>query len=141
MERKFNKPFNLNDVIQKYKLDMDDVAEAIFPNIKYKNMALIRVLKGKDFLDTAQMERLADLAGVFVHELYSYDNWKGRTENGLLVLTKGRYTVRINDKTLLSVYDGAKLINPEKEIINTHIKLDELLDLIDEIINNYKNNL
>ena len=43
--------FDIKKVIEHYKLDTNEVAEALFPHVRYKTLALNRVLKGEAYLD------------------------------------------------------------------------------------------
>ena len=54
--------FNINKVIEHYKLDTEEVASTLFPHVRYQKLALDRVLKGEACLNTDQLQALAKLA-------------------------------------------------------------------------------
>ena len=129
--------FDLRKVIEVYKLDVNDVAEALFPHVRYKNLALNRVLKGEAFLDTQQIQILANLAGVFIQDLFMLNKWRGKNENGYLTLCYGDYKVILN-------YNGAFLTLiknghvQKQELINTKcITIDDFLTHINSLIKNF----
>lgn len=127
--------FNINKIIEHYNLYIDEVAQALFPNIRYQKFALDRVLKGEALLNTDQIQALANLAGVFVYDLFNIDSWKGKTENGHLVFVKGDYKVRLNyNGAYLSIYKGSELIYQELASCNMTIK--KFIERINKIINN-----
>lgn len=92
--------FNINKIIEHYKLDTDELAKVLFPYIKYPKQAFDRILRGEANLDTAQVENLASYIGVMVYDLYTLDEWRGTREDSCLTFIKGEYKVKIN-------YDGA----------------------------------
>lgn len=131
MEQKFN----LNKVIKLYNLDTEEVATTLFPHVKYQKLALDRVLKGEAVLDTEQLEALAKLAGVLIHDLFVVEDWKGSTEDGCLTFLKGEYKVKLNYRGVyLSIYKGSELIHQELTLNN--MNMTEFIEYITKIINN-----
>ena len=134
MEQKFN----INRVIEHYNLNHEEVAKALFPHVKYQKLALDRVLKGEATLDTTQLEALAKLAGIFVHDLFFVgDDWKGSSEDGCLVFLKGDYKVKLNyNGVFISIYKGTDLIHQELSLVNMSVA--EFISYINKVINNQK---
>lgn len=131
--------FNINRVIEYFKLDEEDVAEALFPHIRYKKMALDRIKRGEANIDTEQLKALADLAGVFVSDLYNCNEWKGTVENSCLTFVKGTFKAKLNyNGVYLTVYDGATVIN--KMMTSGNLQIDDFINLLDNIIKNYQEN-
>lgn len=129
--------FDLNLIMQQYRLQPRDVENALFPHVRYKNMALARVLNGEALLNTDQVQALADLAGVMVQDLFLYKNdWRARAEKGTLIFIKNEYEAKLNG-ALLSVYKDNNLA--EQRAINTSVKLEDLINEIETIINNLNN--
>ena len=62
--------FNINNVIEHYKLNTEDLAKVLFPTVKYPKQAFDRVLKGETDLDIKQIEALASHIGVLVTDLF-----------------------------------------------------------------------
>lgn len=134
--------FDINKVIEYYNLDEKEVAEALFPHVRYKDLALKRVLKGEAFLSSEQLSALAKLAGVLVYDLFYLNNsgWKGQREDGCIVLIKDDWKVKLNyNGIFLTVYKGQKVV--KQEITNNaNYSLDAFIKYIDNIISNLKTN-
>ena len=131
--------FNINNVIEHYRLDTEEVAKVLFPAIKYPKLAFDRIIKGEAYLDTEQLEKLAEYIGVLVPDLFSAGTWKGSSEDGCLILLKGNYKVKLNYKAVyLSIYKDNTLIYqkfsnvPEKTLI-------EFINFLDNFIKDYEN--
>lgn len=131
--------FNINNVIERYKLNTEDLAKVLFPTVKYPKQAFDRVLKGETSLDITQVERLASYIGVLVTDLFSANTWKGSAEDGCLTLLKGEYKAKLNyNGVYLSIYKNNVLI--EQKISNVPgMTIQEFIDFLDNLIKNYEN--
>lgn len=131
--------FNINNVIEHYKLNTQDLARVLFPTVKYPKQAFDRILKSEANLDIIQIERLADYIGVLVTDLFSIDTWKGFSEDGYLTLRKGQYKVKLNyNGVYLSIYKDNVLI--EQSISNIpNMTVQEFINFLDNLIKNYEN--
>lgn len=130
--------FNITKVIELYKLDVNEVAEALFPNVRYKKLALDRVLKGEAYINTEQLQALAKLTGVLISDLFNVDNWKGSAEDGCLTFLKGDYKAKLNyNGAWLSLYKNNELI--KQEMFTPNMTLDEFIQHITELAINPNN--
>lgn len=131
--------FDINRVVEYYKLNTEDIAKVLFPAVKYPKQAFDRVLKGETNLDVRQIEILASYIGVLVSDLFSVNNWKGSSENGCLILLKDDYKVKLNyEGAFISIYKNNELI--EQKIFNAPaMTIQEFTNYIDNFIKNYKN--
>lgn len=131
--------FNINNVIEHYKLNTEDLAKVLFPTVKYPKQAFDRVLKGETSLDITQVERLASYIGVLVTDLFSANTWKGSAEDGCLTLLKGEYKAKLNyNGVYLSIYKNNVLI--EQKISNVpDMTIQEFINFLDSLIKNYEN--
>ena len=132
--------FNINSVIEHYKLNIEDVAKVLFPAVKYPKQALDRILKGESHLDIVQVEKLANYIGVLVTDLFSANTWKGSAaEDGCLTLLKGQYKAKLNyNGVYLSIYKDNVLI--EQKISNVpDMTIQEFINFLDNLIKNYEN--
>lgn len=131
--------FNINSVIEHYKLNIEDLAKVLFPTVKYPKQAFDRVLKGETELDIRQIETLASHIGVLVTDLFSIDTWKGFSEDGYLTLQKGQYKVKLNyNGVYLSIYKDNVLV--EQSISNIpNMTVQEFINFLDNLIKNYEN--
>lgn len=131
--------FNINNVIEQYGLNTEELAKVLFPSVKFPKLALDRVLKGEGSLDVIQLEKLADYIGVLVSDLFSIDTWKSSTEDRCLVLQKGNYKVKLNYKGVyISVYKDNELIL--QSVSNTlSMTIQEFVDFLDTVIKEHEN--
>lgn len=131
--------FNINNVIEHYKLDTEDLAKVLFPAVKYPKQALDRILKGEGNLDIVQVEKLANYIGVLVTDLFSANTWKSSTEDGCLTLLKGQYKAKLNyNGVYLSLYKNNVPI--EQKISNVpDMTIQEFINFLDNLIKNYEN--
>lgn len=130
--------FDINQVIKHYGLSEDEVAEALFPDVRYKNIALKRIQNGEAQVNTQQLQALANLAGVLISDLFTIDNWKGITEDGCLTLIKGEYKTKLNyNGVWLSLYKNNKLI--AQEMFTPKMSIEDFVKHIDNLIT-VKNN-
>lgn len=131
--------FNINNVMEYYKLGTEETAKVLFPACKYPKLALDRIIKGEANLDTEQLEKLAEHIGVLVTDLFSAGTWKGASENGCLILLKGDYKVKLNYKAVyISIYKDNALIYQKFSNV-PEMTLNELIKFLDNFIKNYEN--
>lgn len=133
------KQFNINEVIEHYKLNTEDLSKVLFPNVKYPKQAFDRVLKGETNLDISQIEKLASHIGVLVSDLFSVNSWKGSAEDGHLILLKGDYKAKLNYKgVFLSIYKNNELL--EQKIANVpDMTMEEFINYLDNFIKDHEN--
>ena len=131
--------FNINSVIEHYKLNTEDLAKVLFPTVKYPKQAFDRVLKGETDLDIKQIETLASHIGVLVTDLFSAGTWKGSSEDDCLTMLKGDYKVKLNYKgVFVSIYKNNNLI--EQKISNVpDMTMHEFINYLDNFIKTYEN--
>ena len=126
--------FDLAKVLEHYKLNREEVEQALFPHVRYRKQALDRVLKGEGQLTVEQLQILAKLSGVFIQDLFSLDEWKGGREDDCLTFIKGEFKVKLNYKGVyLSIYKGTELV--KQEITQTDRTIQEFLEHITLLIN------
>ena len=132
--------FDINKIIEHYKLDINEVAEVLFPNIRYKQLALKRVLNNEASLDTIQIEKLANLAGVVVSDLFTFEDWKGSSEDGCITFNKGDFKAKLNyNGVYLTLYKGTKVIAQEITAANS-LSINSFINHINNLINSYGTN-
>lgn len=131
--------FNIRNIMERFKLDTETLANILFPNVKYPKAAFDRVLKEETFISTSQLENLASYLGVSVSDLYSSDSWKGTTEDGHLVFIKGEYKAKLNyNNIFLSIYKNNELIH---RVIGDvpNMAVSEFINYIENQIKNCEN--
>jgi hypothetical protein len=126
--------FNIEGIIERYNLSLDDVQNALFPQNRYKKIALDRVLKGETKLNTTQLQALANLAGVLVSDLFNMDSWSASANNGTLTFKKGPYTAKVNHNgSFITLYKDEELI--DTFLANNSIKLSEFINFLNSKTN------
>lgn len=131
--------FNINSVIEHYKLNVEDLAKVLFPTVKYPKQAFDRVLKGETDLDIKQIETLASHIGVLVTDLFSVNTWKGSSEDGCLIMLKGEYKVKLNYKGVyISIYKNNELIYQKLSNV-PDMTVNEFINFLDNFIKDYEN--
>lgn len=131
--------FDINKVIEHYKLNTEDLARVLFPAVKYPKQAFDRILKGEADLDIKQVEALASHIGILVNDLFLLGSWKGSSEDGCLTMLKGDYKVKLSYKgVFLSIYKNNKLI--EQKISNIPgMTMQEFINYLDNFIKSHEN--
>lgn len=131
--------FNINSVIEYYKLNTEDLAKVLFPAVKYPKQAFDRVLKGEANLDVIQLERLASHIGVLVTDLFLIGTWKGSSEDGCIILLKGNYKVKLNyNGVYVSIYKNNELIYQKLSNV-PEMTVEEFINYLDNFIKTYEN--
>lgn len=131
--------FNINSVIEHYKLNTEDLAKVLFPTVKYPKQAFDRVLKGEANLDVVQLERLAKHVGVLITDLFYVDTWKSLSDNGCLTLLKGDYKVKLNyNGVYISIYKNNELIYQRISNI-PDMTVNEFVNYLNNLIKKFEN--
>lgn len=89
---------NIEQFIDSNRLDVKHVAQTLFPNNKYPDAALERILTGESELNAAQVSTLAAMAGVPINNLFSRQGWAMEPGRAKLIFTKGDYTAVLNQR-------------------------------------------
>ena len=121
-------------------IDLDALAEVLFPDNKYPKAAFIRVLKNEAPLNVAQLELLADYLNTTPQELFNYENWSSKLEDEVLIFTKGSYTVKLNNPGapgLALIYKDNKPV--DKLICSGTCLFSEFITNINNIIKQLEN--
>ena len=67
--------FNINKIMSQYGLQEQEVANLLWPMVKYPELGFKRVLRGETYLDSAQICALANYLQVPVSELFTVSIW------------------------------------------------------------------
>jgi hypothetical protein len=129
--------FNLNEIISRYNLNNDSLAEELFPEHKYPKLALSRIQAGTSYLNTIQLDKLASMLNVSISELFIENNWSKKIIGNTVVFFRNNYRVELNlDTHVTEIFLSDKLIAVETLISDKNIKLSEYLTLVDKTIIN-----
>ena len=135
--------FNINKIMSQYGLQEQEVANLLWPMVKYPELGFKRVLRGETYLDSAQICALANYFQVPVSELFTVEDtdWHAINKDKRTIFTKGDYKVIIG-KDLILVVIWHKHDNFYKSVASIgFMKVSEFLSWVDEIIKNHKQEL
>lgn len=82
--------FNLKDIMARHNLREDEMAKLLYPDAKYPQKALSRVLDGKAELRVSQLERLSKHIGCSIQCLFDSD-WTTKADKYRVTFTRGEY--------------------------------------------------
>ena len=88
--------------IEDHGLDRKEVETLLFPTAKHPYYALNRVARGEGLLDSEQLFKLAEFAGVSVAELYDESRWKTTSKDEDLVFENGDYKAVLDRDTWIT---------------------------------------
>ena len=129
---------NVKEIIETRGLDTKEVARQLFPKNKYPDLALNRVIKGKNVLDADQISKLALLSGLQLSELFSGENWKATAHKGVHVFTNGEFRAELDSETWITKVFHKDSMFHESIIHSGSTPVSEYLSQLDLIINNFK---
>jgi hypothetical protein len=122
---------DLNRFLEENHLDIKETAYALFPKNNYPVMALKRVIDGNGLLDSAQMARLAALAGVDIAQLYT-SNWVKTAKATKFILDSGDYRAELDMKTWCTrIFHRGSMFH-EELITRPLIPLSDYIRLVSE---------
>ena len=128
----------VKEIIETRGLDIKEVARQLFPKNKYPDLALNRVIKGKNVLDADQISKLALMAGLPISELFSGGNWKAVARKGVHVFTNGEFRAELDSETWITKIFHKDSMFHESIIHSGSTPVSEYLSQLDLIINNFK---
>ena len=128
----------VKEIIETRGLDIKEVARQLFPKNKYPDLALNRVIKGKNVLDADQISKLALMAGLQLSELFLGENWKATARKGVHVFTNGEFRAELDSETWITKVFHKDSMFHESIIHSGSTPVSEYLSQLDLIINNFK---
>lgn len=131
--------FDINQIIDQFKLDETQVAKELFPTNMYPSVAFKRITSGKAFLDTNQVVKLADILGMHAADLFKRDTWSISIPNKERVITFKRNSFRVEyatDTRVCSLYKGEGLKPIEVIFMAENMRLSNFLETLDKTIAN-----
>lgn len=134
--------FNINKIMSQYGLQEQEVANLLWPMVKYPELGFKRVLRGETYLDSAQICALAHYLQVPVSDLFTIEDtdWHAITKDKRTIFTKGEYKVILSRDFSVSIYD--KLDNIYNSLINVElVTVERFLKSIDDIIKKHEQDL
>lgn len=135
--------FNINKIMSQYGLQEQEVANLLWPMVKYPELGFKRVLRGETYLDSAQICALANYLQVPVSELFTVEDtdWHAISKDKRTIFTKGDYKAIIGrDLCSLAVWHNNDNFYNSMAPIGV-MEISVLLQQIDEIIREHEEEL
>jgi hypothetical protein len=129
----------LKEILDKNNIPSKEAAAVLFPNNKYPELALSRVLEGRSELSESQVYRLAKILGCPVGALYSQEFWSAQQKGEIVCLQKGQFRAVLDWRAQTTrVYKNGEEI--AVEILHSQaVTLREYLQKIENIIHGESN--
>ena len=134
--------FNINKIMSQYGLQEQEVANLLWPMVKYPELGFKRVLRGETYLDSAQICALAHYLQVPVSDLFTVEDtdWHAITKDKRTIFTKGEYKIILGRDFSVSIYKGMDEV--KNYVINAKtVRIEEFINSIDNSIKKYEQEL
>lgn len=95
--------FNIKQIMLDYDVNETELAPVLYPDNKYPELALRRLLAGESNLTIDQLSTLADYLGVSPYVLFTDEGWHYTPSKGDTI------TLRRGDITALIRYGGTEI--------------------------------
>ena len=130
---------NIYKFIDDHGLDRREVETLLFPNAKHPYYALNRVAKGEGLLDSEQLYKLAEMAGVSVSDLYEHKKWKNKVvpQGNTVVFENGDYKAILDRDTWITKLFQKESMFHESVITSGATTMGDYLDQLDRIIDEH----
>lgn len=125
---------NLKSIIEAKGLDVEMVAQQLFPTNQYSRLALNRVIAGKGELDASQISKFALLADCSIEDLYG-DYWECKFTDGVHTFSNKDYVAELNTKTWTTKIFHKNSMIHESVIHGESMPISTFLKTINQIIN------
>lgn len=135
--------FNINKIMSQYGLQEQEVANLLWPMVKYPELGFKRVLRGETYLDSAQICALANYLQVPVSELFTVEDtdWHAISKDKRTIFTKGDYKVIVG-RDLFTVSIWHKNDNFYNSVATIGLmEISKFLNRMDELIENHEEEL
>lgn len=123
--------------IDDHGLDRKEVETALFPTAKHPYYALNRVARGEGLLDSEQLYKLAEMAGVSVSDLYDHKQWKVPERNddpNKMIFENGEYKAVLDRGTWITKIFRKDSMFHESVITSGTTALSVYLQELDRIV-------
>lgn len=128
---------NLRELIEQRGLKTREVAEFLYPDNKFPQVALQRVLDGKALLNSEQVSRLAAWLGISTDSLYK-GGWSSEFEGETCILTNGNYRAELSIRTGETKVFHLGALFHEIILHDPAISLSQYVELLNAIIKNHQ---
>jgi hypothetical protein len=127
---------DLENIIESSGISKNEIAAQLFPTNSHAYQALHRVIKGKTFLNSEQLSKLALIIGCSVGDLFAFGKWSMVAKNtDELVMSKGDVSAVLDFESWITrVYHNGTL-HHELHIHSPHISLTQYLAMLDGAVN------
>ena len=131
------KRINLSAIIEARALDTNEVAEVLFPSVKYPRLALNRILSGEAVLDADQISKLSSYTGISIGYLFSGGEWELKLKPKHVVeFLAGDYRAELNTKSWIIKVFSKKSLFHEEVIVGQNTPISSILEYLDKLVIN-----
>lgn len=130
------KTIDLKAIIEAKNLDVNTVAQQLFPTNQYPRLALNRILAGKALLDATQISKLAMLTGLDIGDLYANNNWNAKSADGLHTFTSGDWLATLDTTTWITKIFHKNSMKHESVIHAPNTPLSEYIQALNNVVLN-----
>jgi hypothetical protein len=131
---------NLEKIIKDTGVSQKELAEMLFPNNRHADRALNRIKKGRGFLNSQQIGKLAELVEIPISRLFSTSGWvKSLKDKDKYIFYKDSFKAVLDPKTRITKIYCRNSLFYEDIIHSEFTVISDYLERLEEIINNAKN--
>jgi len=128
---------DIDSIIKEAGFDKLDVAKQLFPDNKLPVPALQRIRDGVSFLDSNQLQKLADMVGCTVSDLYTVEGWRAKSEKERNIFLKGDYVAELCTRSnITTVYHKGSMFH-ESIIHEGTVLLSEYINVLNNLISKH----
>lgn len=129
---------DLQSIIDIHGVDKNEIAPLLFPNIKFPNLALNRILAREAKLDSEQIAKLALFLDVSANDLYA-ERWKSiKINKNVASFSYKDFEAKLDLSTMFTRVFHKKTLYSETTLHSRSISLAEFFKYLDSLIINFK---
>lgn len=128
---------NLAKLIELNRIDTEELAKVLYPDVKFPEKSLHRVLKGSSFLDSEQIFLLSKFTGISFNVLFNPESWDHEfSKDKIHIFRKGAYRAELDPSFWeLKFWLGDNILH-EEYLVNPSISTENLMGLLDQLKDN-----
>lgn len=129
---------DLSTILEKTNFTKDEIAEILFPNHKFPNLAINRVIKGELKLDADQIGKLSSFTGIPIEDLFAISGWRMESQNDEIQFSNGEFKAFLNTETWTTKIFHNDSMFHESVIHSGFTPLSEYFQKLNELISKHK---
>ena len=130
---------DLNKIMDTYDISKKEMSKKLFPDVKYKAMALKRVLEKEALLNEWQIKRLSTWLQIPIENLFNGCRWKIKLAKNVFILNSDDFRAEVYPDTGETLVFHKDSLFSEKLLHSPTIPLSTLLKEVETLITKYLN--